>query len=99
MKDVLTTLESLQRPRLLIQAARIGAQDYRRASHLRRHLGPEPQPCSSQALIRLIGMEKELDSQRIADDAAYSPLRHVDILIAMMGEARLLRAARAPRLS
>ncbi|MEL7088895.1 MAG: DUF6477 family protein, partial [Planctomycetota bacterium] len=39
MQDVLTMLQCLHRPRLLMRAARIGAEDYRRAAHLPRLLG------------------------------------------------------------
>ncbi len=45
MHDILGTLRALRRPPLLIRAARIGLQDYRREVHLRRLLrdGPLPQ--------------------------------------------------------
>lgn len=93
MKDMFALLNTLRRPQLLIRAARIGAQDYRRAAHLRRHLGYGPLPQSASALRQLVEMEAALDDQRRRSDAAYSPIRHVEILIAMMGEARILRAS------
>lgn len=93
MKDMLALLNTLRRPRLLIRAARIGAQDYRRGAHLRRHLGYGPLPKSPAALRQLAEIEAALDEQRRLQDAGYSPTRHVEILIAMMGEARILRAA------
>lgn len=93
MQDILTMLNALRRPRLLIRAARFGADEYRRDRHLQRILGYGALPRTAQALISLMDLERVLDDQRRADDAAYSLVRHVDILIAMVGEARLLRAS------
>lgn len=94
MQDLLTMLNQLHRPRLLIRAARIGAQDYIRDTHLRRLFGYVTPPRPASALMRLIEMERGLNDQRRSDDAGYSLTRHLDILIAMMGEAQLLRAVR-----
>ncbi len=94
MNDILTTLDRLRRPPLLIRAARIGATEYRRAAHLRRHLGYGALPRSGQALVQLVEVEAELERDRKQRAAGYSAARHVDVLIAMMGEARLLRATR-----
>lgn len=96
MQDILTTLDALKRPSLLIRAARIGMTDYRREVHLRRYLGEARLPRSGEALLRLMELESELDERRRSQAAGYSPVRHVDILIAMMGEARILRAAHRP---
>lgn len=93
MKDVLGLLNDLRRPRLLIRAARIGAQDYRREPSLKRLLGQAPLPRSGAALMRLMEIEGELDDRRRADDAGYSVSRHVEVLTAMMGEARILQEA------
>ncbi|MEM8775020.1 MAG: DUF6477 family protein [Pseudomonadota bacterium] len=91
MQDLLTTLNKLKRPRLLINAARIGMTEYRRESHLQRHLGGETLPQSSEALARLLELEVDMNTKRRESAAGYSVSRHVDILIAMMNEARLLR--------
>ncbi|MBY6119424.1 hypothetical protein KUV64_09800 [Mameliella alba] len=93
MKDILGLLNDLRRPRLLIRAARIGAQDYRRNPHLNRLLGYGALPRPGVALMRLVEIEAELNERRHADDAAYSVSRHVEVLTAMMGEARILREA------
>ena len=95
MQDVLSMLNTLRRPRLLIRAARIGAQDYCRNRHLQRLLGYGALPRPAAALMRLIELERALDEQRRDDDAGYSLTRHLDILIAMTGEAQLLRASAA----
>ncbi|MDJ0822121.1 MAG: DUF6477 family protein [Paracoccaceae bacterium] len=93
MKNVLGILQDLRRPRLLIRAARIGSQDYRRDPHLHRVLGYGTLPRSGAALMRLVELEAEQDDRRRREDAGYSVARHVEILVAMMGEARLLRNA------
>ncbi|QIE44399.1 hypothetical protein G5B38_01995 [Pseudohalocynthiibacter aestuariivivens] len=92
MNEIMHTLATLRRPRILIRAARIGAADYRREAHLRRYLGQGRLPRSDAALSDLVEMEAALENQRREDNAGYSASRHVDILIAMMGEARMLRA-------
>jgi len=93
VKDIHSLLASLHRPRLLMRAARIGANDYRRAGHLPRLLGYGNLPRHGQALVRLVELEADLEQQRVASDAGYSLIAHVDILIAIVGEARALRAA------
>ena len=92
MKDVLSMLNALHRPRLMIRAARIGAQDYRREVHLSRVLGCDSLPRHAAAILRLMETEAALEDQRQTSDAGYSLLRHLDLLIAMIGEARDLRA-------
>ena len=94
MQDLLTRLTALRRPRLLIRAARIGAEDYRRDLHLPRVLGYGRLPRSSAALMRLLETEALMNQQRKEQDAAYSLIKHIDVLIAMMGEARILRTSR-----
>jgi hypothetical protein len=92
MTDLLAMLDTLRRPSLLIQAARAGCEDYRREAHLRRLLGPGPVPREGAALAPLIQIEETLNHQRRTGDNGYSLVSHVDVLIAMMGEAQLARA-------
>ena len=92
MTPALDRLNRTCRPRLLIQAARIGAATYRRNPHLRRLLDVNRAPSSAVALSMLMDLEDLMNAQRQANDASYSAADHVDLLIAMMGEARLLRA-------
>ncbi|WP_380991475.1 DUF6477 family protein [Sedimentitalea sp. HM32M-2] len=91
----MSMLNSLRRPQLLIRAARYGAQEYRRDRHLQRLLGYGTLPRPAAAIMRLMEIERTLDDQRREDDAGYSLPRHVDVLIAMMGEAQLMRASQA----
>lgn len=93
MQNVLTALDNLRRPPLLIRAARIGMRDYNRAVHLARHLGEGPLPRAGEALSRLIEIEAGLEHDRKDRAARYRAARHVDILIAMMAEARHMHDA------
>lgn len=93
MQDVLGVLNGLRRPRLLIQAARAGSEEYRRDAHLQRLLGYGALPRSGAALMALIEIEADENDRRQSGDAGYSLPHHLDILIAMMGEAQLLRAS------
>jgi hypothetical protein len=94
MQDLLTMLSQLHRPRLLIRAARLGAPNYRRASHLPRLLGYGTTPTNGPALLRLMELEAEMETRRCEGDAGYLVARHLDLLIAILGEAAQLRALR-----
>lgn len=93
MCELLMKLDNLKRPRLLIRAARLGMAEYRRDVHLRRHLGHGPLPNSVAALERLVELELWINDQRQTGAAAYSSTQHVDLMIAVMAEARILRAS------
>jgi hypothetical protein len=77
---------------LLIRAARAGCGNYRRDAHLHRHLGPGKLPKHGAALVQLIEKETQLNTARKSGATGYSLVAHVDVLIALMGEARLLRS-------
>lgn len=96
MQDLISMLNALHRPRLMMRAARIGAETYHRASHLGRVLGYGVLPRPAPALIKLMEIEAILEDQRTTADASYSLTRHVDVLIAMVSEARNLRASDRP---
>lgn len=95
MQDLMTMITSLRRPRLLARAAKFGVQDYDRERHLQRILGYGSMPGTGAALVRLMEMEREVNAQRMEEDAAYSLVRHLDLLIALLGEAQLYQASRA----
>ncbi|GGE42070.1 DUF6477 family protein [Actibacterium pelagium] len=95
MSDLNSLLSSLRRPRLLIRAARIGLSDYRRDRDLGRILQEEGQTTAHLALDALITAEAEIESIRKAGDVTYSARRHVEILIALMAELKLLPQAPA----
>jgi hypothetical protein len=93
MTDLIDSLNALRRPRLLIRAARHGLTEYNRNRDLRRVMRAEPAAGPARVVARLMALEAEQEAIRQAGDAAYSVARHVEVLIALMAEAALLRAA------
>lgn len=93
--DYIKQLNSLKRPRTLIQAARIGMVDYRREVHLRQYIETIPLPSVDAAAAQLLELEKQENNRRLNEDMTYSVTRHVEVLIALMSEARLLRASQS----
>jgi hypothetical protein len=89
MSDLAAALAALRRPRLLIRAARFGVSDYDRGRDLRRLIRAEGAPCPEAALRQLIVEEDALDAARRAKVAGYSAARHIEVLIAIMAEARV----------
>jgi len=92
MNDLMSLLKCLHRPRLLIRAARFGVTDYNRKRDLRRLLKAAVPPTPGRAIMCLLNEESLLEDKRKTGDASYSITRHVSLLIALMGEARLLGA-------
>lgn len=92
MNDLITMLKNLRRPRLLIRAARFGLPGYCRQRDLRRLLKSAVPATPGIAINRLMSEERLLEEKRQTGDASYSIARHVSILVALMGEARLLEA-------
>jgi hypothetical protein len=91
-KDVARFLASLRRPGLLIRAARFGLVDYRRERDLRRLIGVTKALPPRSALLALAEAEAEAEETRRLGDSCYSVARHVGLLIALLGEARLVQA-------
>lgn len=96
MQDAVTRVSLLRRPRILSRAARLGAANYCRQRDLRRILGYGGLPKPAAAVMRLLEMESALNTARKAGEAGYSMIRHVDVLIALAGEAACLRAPGRP---
>ena len=86
--DFRAMLADLRRPQLLIRAARCGLADYRRDRDLRRLLDGQPSP--DRAVRRLLTEEERLEEIRCSGEASYSVTRHIEVLIALMSEVRLL---------
>lgn len=84
----------LKRPRLLVRAARFGLDEYDRAQRLPRLLDRPVPPGPAEAIVLLLEIEAELDRARRMTSPDYVASRHVDVLIALMGEARVLRHMR-----
>ena len=90
MTDLLSLVSDLRRPKLLIRAARAGLCDYNRNRDLKRLMRLASPPSPDRAVTVLMAEEERLEDTRRAGDAGYSLTRHIEILIAMMAEARLL---------
>ena len=91
MSDALAAIQALRRPRLLIRAARYGLADYRRDRTLARVLTTS-EKTTEGVLKQLMRTEAEIEATRANGDVAYSVSRYLEVLIALMGEARLLVA-------
>lgn len=87
-------LDALSRPRLLVDAARHGLSCYERRRDLRRMLRVAIPADARAALQKLIPIEADLERRRTTEGRSYVPTRHVDILIALMAEARDFKAQR-----
>lgn len=90
MIDLIRQISTLRRPRLLIRAARIGVGEYQRERDLCRLIGSAKTPSPESAVATLLTEEGQLEETRKRGDATYSPMRHVEVLIAIIAEARLL---------
>ncbi|MEL6206957.1 MAG: DUF6477 family protein [Pseudomonadota bacterium] len=90
MTTLLDALHAIRRPRLLIRAARHGMEDYNRNRDLKRILRGTALPGPSAALPQLMDLEAVQEQTRQRGDAGYSIASHLEILIALMAEARLL---------
>ena len=89
MTDPQTVLKSLRRPRLLVRAARLGLVDYNRTRSLRRLMPGETPPSPGQAFAFLAEHEAAIDQIRREGAASYSVARHIELLVALIEEARL----------
>lgn len=96
MQDISAMLSRLRRPPLLVRAARIAAEDYRREAHLPALLGQPVPRRHGAAALALMEHEREIDRLRRDRAATYSALRHVRLLSALIGEAQLLAAPVPP---
>lgn len=93
MLDPLGRIARLRRPPLLIDAARHGLDGYDRARRLPRLI--DTGACGPvRAAMLLLDREAALEARRRSGSGDYRPARHVELLVALMCEARLLRAAR-----
>ena len=92
MTDIMTLLRGLRRPPLLIRAARIGQEGYVRRRDLARILRTSRPPAPGAAVMALMEREAELDERRRAGSAAYTIATHVEVLAALMAEARAVAA-------
>lgn len=95
MSDPFTILSDLHRPQLLVRAAHLGLEDYDRERCLRRILPEDQRTTARDTFHTLIEHEARMDAERIAGNATYSVARHIETLVALIFEARLLRGSAA----
>lgn len=90
--DLTDALANLQRPRLLVRAARHGVSDYKRDRDLRRISGHATSASPRRIVSHLLAQEEGMERTRIARDGTYSPNKHIEVLVALMAESRSLPA-------
>lgn len=95
MPEIQDLLRPVKRPGLLVRAARHALTEYDRDRHLRRILRAEETPPPAAAASQLFEIEQTYEDRRRAADAGYSVQRHIEVLCALMAEARLLRAGQS----
>ncbi|TFL18196.1 DUF6477 family protein [Jannaschia formosa] len=84
-------INSMRRPGLLIEAAGHGTALYERRRDLRRMLRVAIPSTARAALEKLLPIEADLEKRRREGATSYSLTRHVDILTALLAEARSFR--------
>ncbi len=90
MSDYSKILTEMRRPGLLMRAVRFGLADYHRGRLLKRLVPGET--AAERILPRLIEAEARLEDTRRSGDAAYSIADHIEVLVALIAESRLMRA-------
>ncbi|WP_225029234.1 DUF6477 family protein [Xinfangfangia pollutisoli] len=93
MSDFRTVLAEMRRPCLLMRAVRFGLADYRRTRMLQRLVPGET--VAERIVPRLIAAEAALEEIRLRGDAGYSISDHIEVLVTLIAEARLLSAPRS----
>lgn len=81
--------QNFHRPRMLVRAVRHGLSYYRRDTHLPRLLGRENVSKQTALVAELRDLEHQMDQDRRGGSALYSPARHIEILTALVAEARM----------
>lgn len=88
MKNIRTT-KPLKRPRILVRAARIGLESYRRERDLKRLIQCTRCPTPGKALKQLYAIESKLENARRSGSAEYRAQRHIFAVTALLSELRL----------
>jgi hypothetical protein len=101
--NALAELTSLRRPRLMLRTARYGTLDYVRETDLRRILRLPATPAPGVASLRqLMELESRHEAMRLRPPHEignpWRAARHIEVLIALIAEARLLAEVVAPAL-
>ena len=91
MCKISAELCNLRRPGLLVKAATYGTSQYERRRDLRRMLRAAIPASPKAALETLLPLEASIERRRQTADRNYSFSRHVDVLAALLAEARAFR--------
>lgn len=89
MTTAVSKLANLRRPALLVRAAHLGLDAYDRGRALKRLLPEETSKTSTDIFALLFEREEVMDEARRTGVAAYSFARHIELLAALIVEARL----------
>ena len=90
MTTLLHVFNKLRRPKLLIRTARFGSAEFQRDRDLKRLLKAASLPRPGMGMPRLLALEQDLEENRQTGNATYSISRHVEILAALMTEAKFV---------
>lgn len=90
MTDLFSQISALHRPQLLVRAAHAGLLEYNRNRDLKRLMRSPTAPTPERALKVLLAEEEQIEEARRVGGKGYSLTRHIDLLIALMAEIRLL---------
>lgn len=85
--SAINRLQRLNRPKILVTAARHGVTTYDRYPHLIHLFGWQKPDNVSALLESLFKKEDELNKMRRLNDAAYQVQEHIAILTALIAEA------------
>ena len=89
-----TFLQSLNRPKLLVRAAQVWLPEFNRERSMRRIFPGMVPPAPGRGFEALVEQEQAIDQIRREGAAAYSAARHIEILVALIVEARLASSVR-----
>ena len=82
-------LQSLNRPQLLVRAARVWLPEFNRERSMRRIFPGMVPPSPGRGFDVLLEQEQAIDAIRREGSASYSAARHIEVLVALIVEARL----------
>ena len=88
MSDFPTALSEIRRPGILMRAVRFALADYHRPSALKRFAPDEKRP--EGIVSKLFETEAMIEKNRQSGSSAYSICDHIEVLVALVAEARLL---------
>lgn len=97
MTDLFSRISNLRRPPLLIRAARAGTGHFDRQRDLKRLIRVAAAPAPSRSIALLLDEEAELEDNRKTKNQSYNLLRHIEVLIAVIAETRLLSSMIEPK--